>query len=454
MEWNGSWALELTGIRGCGAVLRMFWKTVQVGAVVGCVAVASAIGPMSSVSYGDDWAKFRGPGANGLPTKLNQGLPTTWSDSENLIWKSALPGMGASSPVLYQGKIYVTAHDGYGQDKDQPGDMSKLVRKLMCIDSQNGKVLWTAEQPSTANQENFASFTLLHGYASGTPYVDESGIYVYYGTTGAAAYDFDGKLRWLTHCGSGTHVFGTSNSPCVYKNVVIVNASVECGDLIGLNSKTGKEIWRAKGMDSSWNTPIIVAGPEGDELVVSVKGKVLAFNPLTGEPLWGCKGIDDYICPSVMEYKGTLYACGGRKNTIVAIKPGGRGDVTASHTKWRLDKGSNVSSPILLEDRLYWFSESKGIAYCANAETGTLIYEKRIEPKPERFYASPVAADGLLFFVSRIDGTFVVPANDEFSVLKINKFESDSSVFNGSPIVDSGRLYLRSDKYLYCVGKK
>lgn len=423
-------------------------KSFLASVVVGCLTTISA------TAQGDDWAKFRGPGANGLPAKLDQNLPTSWSDNENLIWKTPLPGMGASSPVLFQGKIYVTAHDGYGQDKDNPGDMSLLVRKLLCIDAASGKVLWTAEQPSTTKQEDFASFTLLHGYASGTPYVDATGIYVYYGTTGAAAYDFDGKLRWVTNCGAGTHVFGTSNSPCVYKNVVIVNASVECGDLIGLDSKTGKELWRAKGMDASWNTPIVVAGPQGDELVVSVKGKVLAYNPLNGEQLWSCKGIDDYICPSVLEYKGILYACGGRKNTIVAIKPGGRGDVTASHTKWRLDKGSNVSSPILLNDRLYWFSESKGIAYCAETESGKIVYEQRIEPKPERFYASPVAADGMLFFVSRIDGTFVVPAKDEFSVLNINKFESDSSVFNGSPIVDSGRLYLRSDKFLYCVGKK
>lgn len=454
MEWKGkdSSCNDLSGVSvdagRNGQVPKRLWKRLAAIAVIGCTVTFSA------VSNGDDWAKFRGPGANGLPANLNQGLPTNWSDTENLLWKTPLPGIGASSPVLYQGKLYVTSHDGYGQSKDNPGDMTKLVRKLLCIDAQSGKVEWSVEQPSTAKQEDFASFTLLHGYASGTPYVDDSGIYVFYGTTGAAAYEFNGKLRWVTNCGSGTHVFGTSNSPVVYKNVVIINASVESGNLIGLDSKTGQEIWRAKGMDASWNTPIIVAGGAGDELVVSVKGKVLGFNPLTGEQLWVCKGIDDYICPSVLEYKGILYACGGRKNTIVAIKPGGRGDVTETHTKWRLDKGSNVSSPILLEDRLYWFSESKGIAYCAKAETGEMVYEKRIEPKPERFYASPVAADGLLFFVSRIDGTFVVPAKDEFSILKINKFESDSSVFNGSPIVDSGKLYLRSDKFLYCVGKK
>jgi outer membrane protein assembly factor BamB len=419
--------------------------------VSGVMLSAGAIGV--STAQAEDWSKFRGPGANGLPANLNQGLPVTWSDSENVVWKTELPGIGASSPVLFKGKIYLTAHDGYGLDKDNPGDMSKLTRKLLCIDAKSGKVEWTAEQSSLSEQEKFASFTLLHGYASGTPAVDASGIYVFYGTSGAAAYDFDGKQRWITECGKGTHVFGTSNSPVIYKNVVIVNASVECGDLIGLDSATGKEVWRAKGMDASWNTPIVVSTPSGDELVVSVKGKVLAFNPANGEKLWECKGIDDYICPSVFEYDNVLFACGGRKNTIVAIKPGGRGDVTESHTLFRLAKGSNVSSPIIVNGRLYWFSESKGIAYCADAKSGEMIYEERVEPKPERFYASPVAADENIFFVSRIDGTFVVPASDKFTVSAVNKFESDSSIFNGSPIVDSGKLYLRSDKFLYCIGK-
>ena len=449
MEVNGSCVVRQT----MGAGRRGMDKPRPLSRWIlgGAIGLASLI---SNVSVGEDWAKFRGPAGNGLPAKLDQGLPTTWSDSDNVLWKTALPGMGASSPVLFKGKIYVTAHDGYGLEKDNAGDMNSLVRKLLCIDATTGKVVWSVEQQSKAAQENFASFTLLHGYASGTPYVDDSGIYVYYGTTGAAAYNFDGTLRWVTSCGTKTHVFGTSNSPVVYKNVVVVNASVECGDLIGLDSQSGKEIWRTGGMDNSWNTPILVKGSAGDELVVSVKGEVLAFNPETGEQLWSCKGIDDYICPSVLEYEGVLYACGGRKNTIVAIKPGGRGDVTQTHTLWRLDKGSNVSSPILLGDRLYWFSESKGIAYCANAKNGSLIFEKRIEPKPDRFYASPVAADGLLFFVSRNDGTFVVPAKDDFTIMAINKFESDSSVFNGSPIVDSGKLYLRSDKFLYCIGKK
>jgi len=433
--------------------LRALSVFTQCGALsAGLMLAVSGING-GSIQAGD-WTKFRGPAGNGLPTSMDQGLPLKWSDSENVLWKTELPGIGASSPVLFQGKIYVTAHDGYGLDKDNPGDMSKLERKLLCVDAANGKVLWTVAEPSANAQENFANFTPLHGYASGTPAVDDSGIYVFYGTTGAVAYDLDGKQRWVSHCGNGTHVFGTANSPVIYKNLVIVNASVECGDLIAFDKMSGKEVWRAKGMDSSWNTPIVVAGPDGDELVVSVKGKVLAFNPATGESLWSCKGIDDYICPSVLEYEGVLYACGGRKNTIVAIKPGGRGDVTESHTVWRLDKGSNVSAPILVGGNLYWFSESKGIAYCADAKSGELVYEKRIEPKPERFYASPVAADGHIFFVSRIDGTFVVPAKGEFSVESVNKFESDSSVFNGSPIVDSGKLYLRSDKYLYCVGKK
>ena len=132
----------------------------------------------------DDWARFRGNNGNGLPAKSDQKIPTSWSDSENLVWKVELPGIGASSPVLYKNRLYVTAHDGYGLNENEPGDMSQLERKLLAIDPKDGKVLWSVSEKSTTKQEEYKSFTLLHGYASGTPAVDDSGVYVYYGTTG------------------------------------------------------------------------------------------------------------------------------------------------------------------------------------------------------------------------------------------------------------------------------
>ena len=149
-----------------------------------------------------------------------------------------------------------------------------------------------------------------------------------------------------------------------------------------------------------------------------------------------------------------MYAIGGRGRKGLAVKAGGRGDVTETHRLWQMDRGSNVSSPVLHEGHLYWAHEGQGILYCASAETGKVVYEQRLDPKPGRIYASPVAVDGKLYYASRERGVFVVAAKPAFELISHNKIESDKSIFNGSPVVSNGQLLLRSNEYLYCVGSK
>ena len=168
---------------------------------------------------------------------------------------------------------------------------------------------------------------------------------------------------------------------------------------------------------------------------------------------WDCGGIDDYICPSIIAQDGILFAIGARRSTIVAVKSGGSGDVTETHVLWRENRGSNVSSPVFHDGHLYWAKETNGIFYCANAETGELVYEERLDPAPGRIYASPLAADGKLFYVSREKGVIVLPAKPVFEVIAQNVFADDSSIFNASPITIGNRLIFRSDKAMYCVGK-
>ena len=404
------------------------------------------------VARAGDWPQFRGPDA--AARSGDTGLPATWDADTNIVWKVALPGPGASSPVTFGDKIFVTCYSGYGLNEREPGDMALLSRHLLCLNRADGSVVWNATQPSTNPQKPYRGFIALHGYVSGTPAVDETGIYVFYGTTGAAAYDHDGTLRWLTNCGTGTHDFGTANSPVLFGDLVIVNASVECGDLIALEKKTGKEVWRLAGMDMSWNTPALVKTAEGNwELAVNNKGAVIGVDPQTGEKLWTCDGINDYICPSVLAEGDMLYVIGGRKNTAIAVRSGGRGDVTGTHKVWEIGKGSNVSSPVYLDGYLYWSNESRGAAYCVDAKTGEVIYEERLDPNPGRIYASPVAVDGKLYYVSRDKGAYVLPAKPEFVQLAHNVIEGDDSIFNGSPVISNGQILLRSDKFLYCIGK-
>ena len=402
---------------------------------------------------GADWPQFRGPGSQGVGTA--KGLPTTWSDSSNIVWQTPLPGYGASSPILWKDSIYVTGYSGYGQSKDQPGEQSNLKLHLSTLRRSDGSIQWTETFSARTPVENYAQFIALHGYASSTPAADADRVYVYFGRSGAAAYTHDGTRVWKRVLGDKTHMFGTGTSPVLFGDLVIINAYVECGDMIALRKDTGEEVWRAKGLDRAWNSPVLVDVAGGQELVINSERKMQGFNPQTGELLWTCQGIEDYICPTVVSHDGVVYAVGARKGTAIAVRAGGRGDVTTTHRLWTIDYGSNVSSPVYYDGHLYWANESRGIAYCAEAATGKLVYKERLKPSPQFVYASPLVADGKLYYVSRQDGAYVLDASPKFNLLAHNVLTpKDDSVFNASPVPDGNRLLLRSDKFLYAIGEK
>jgi outer membrane protein assembly factor BamB len=206
-------------------------------------------------------------------------------------------------------------------------------------------------------------------------------------------------------------------------------------------------------MSASWNTPLLLDAAGRPELVVNVHSRLLAFDPQTGKQLWTCAAFEDYVCPSVIAHDGVVYLIGARANSAMAVKAGGSGDVTRTHVLWELNRGSNVSSPVYHDGHLYWASESRGIFYCVNAREGKAVYEERLTPGPDRIYASPVVADGKIYLVSRTRGTYVIDAKPEFKILAHNTL-GDTSVFNASPAVVDGRLLLRSDRALYCIGKQ
>ena len=419
----------------------MFKRCMQVVLCFGCVIVAAIV-------QAEGWTQFRGSDY-GRTSETN--VAERWV-SEMVAWKTPLPGRGASSPVIFDNRIYLTAYTGYGIDKGEPGDPANLVRHLLCIEAEHGNIVWQKAVPAQSDKNEFNTWGVgLHGYASSTPAVEKTGIYIFFGETGVLAFNHAGEELWRANCGAGTHAFGAGNSPVLYKNLVIANASVESGDMIALNKSDGSEVWRQPEINRAWNTPVIYRASNGaNELAVTIAGKILAFDPDTGKPLWNCAGIDDYICPHITVQDGILYASGGRRSKMIAIRSGGSGDVTESHRMWELAKGSNVSSPIYHDGHLYWAKEQKGILYCANAVTGELLYEERLDPTPDRIYASPLLANGRLYYTSREDGIYVVDAKPEFELLAHTNLEGDDSVFNASPVpLPGGTVLLRSDKYLY-----
>jgi len=285
-----------------------------------------------------------------------------------------------------------------------------------------------------------------------TPAADAERLYVFFGKSGVFAFSLDGKQLWHADVGSKVHGWGSATSPVLYKDLVIVNASVESESLVALNKHTGKEVWRAAGMRESWNTPIFVTVDGGKtELVLAIMGKVLGVDPVTGESLWSCAtGIGWYMVPSLTKHQDTVYCIGGRTGGSLAVRAGGRGDVTSSRRLWTLSKGSNVSSPIYHDGHLYWLHENLGVVYCVEAATGNVVYEERLE-NAGQFYPSPVLAGDKLYCLSRRGAVFVIAAKPKFELLARNDL-SDRSSFDASPAIDRGRLLVRSDRFLYCIG--
>jgi outer membrane protein assembly factor BamB len=396
----------------------------------------------------DDWAQFRGPTQMGTAT--DTGLPVTWSADSNVVWKTELPGPGASSPVVVGNRVFVTSFSGYNLDKNNPGNLTDLKRHLVCLERATGKVLWTRVVPAVQPEAKMQTYLDLHGYATSTPVCDGKHVYVFFGTAGVLAFDVDGQQQWQAKVGKGTSGWGSATSPVLYKDLVIVNASVECGCLVALDRKSGAEVWRAKGISSSWSTPVLVRVPnKGTELVVSGTKQVLGFDPDTGKALWNANSFNWYVCPTVVAHDGVVYAL--QNSACVAVKAGGTGDVTSTHTLWEKKFGAVVSSPVYHDGHLYW---AAGTAYCLKADDGSVVYKERLKPAPGDIYASPVLADGKIYYVSRKAGTFVVEAGPKFKLMAHNTLDPDISIFNGSPAVSNGQLLLRSDRYLYCIGTK
>ena len=400
---------------------------------------------LSRMSVAGDWPQFRGPG--GLGVSNEKDLPLKWGAGENVIWKKAMPGYGASSPIALGERLYLTCYSGYGTGSGS-GTMEDLTLHVVCVNRDDGQILWQKrvkpKLPESAHVRD-------HGYAAPTPATDGKHIYIFFGKTGVFKFDLRGKQLWQADVGSRTHRWGCGTSPVLYKNLVIVNASVESGSLVAFAKETGKEVWRARGVDRSWSTPHLVEVAGGkQELVVSVEGSIIGFDPGAGQRLWWCDGIPDYVCPSAVSQDGVVYVLGGRRSRCIAVRAGGRGDVTDTHTLWEARVGANVSSPVIHEGHLYWVSDRNRVAYCLRLSDGKVIYSERLDSQP---YASALLGDDKLYIVTRHGGTYVLSAKPKYEELAHNELD-DRSTFNASPIVSNGRLFLRSDRFLYCIGKK
>jgi hypothetical protein len=343
----------------------------------------------------------------------------------------------------------------------QPGNQEDLRHHLLCLDRASGKILWNKVSKALLPEQPYRGWVATHGYSSATPVTDGKAVYAFFGRSGVRAYRLDGEPLWHASVGEKTHGWGSGASPILHGGLLVVNASCESNALVALNKADGKEVWRVNGINSSWSTPAVATLADGkQELGVPVRGRTLGIDPATGVQLWQCKSMKDGSCPSVLACDGVFYVTGERPGRTLAIRAGGRGDVTDSHLLWDVPGSPTVSTPLIHKGLMYWVND-QGVAVCRKVGTGEVVYENRLTftgraDRPtfanDKVLASLVLADGRLYCLGLKGGTRVLALGPAFKLLAANEL-ADPSLFNATPVPGKGQLLVRSDKFLYCIGK-
>jgi outer membrane protein assembly factor BamB len=398
-----------------------------------------------------EWPGFRGPEGTGVSTE--KGLPVEWGEKENLTWKVKLPGPGSSSPIVWGDRVFVTSYSGYAEGNGDPGDVKNLHRHLVCVDRNKGKIIWSSDVPARQPELDWKRAVQQHGYSTSTPVTDGERVYAFFGKTGVFAYDFDGKQLWHADVGKLLNAFGTGASPALWRNLLLVNAAVEGGGFQALDKCTGKMVWKVKLYDDCWSTPLVVDVPgKEQEVILMTPGLVRGFEPATGKELWRCACEEpDYVSATPLVRAGVVYVMGSGQlgQAVMAVRTGGRGDVSKTHVLWKQDVGASFCSPVLAGPYLYFFSN---FAYCLKVDTGEIVFRARL-PGLGREYASPVAGDGKIYLFTRRGTGYVLAARDHLEVLARNTLDAANS-FVASPAVDRGQIFVRSHNTLYCIGAK
>lgn len=432
------------------------------------------------------WTGFRGSSHDGVSHTGKP--PTEWGDETNIRWRTELPGPGSSSPVIANGRIYIACYSGYGKYLDDGGDKSKLVHHLACFSQKNGKLLWNTGVPGPLKKDARQMQLSEHGFASPTPIVSGDRIFTYFGRAGVVAFDTDGKIQWQTDLGypdpdapvAANQVvqrgrvlslkWGFAASPVLHEGLVIVNCSEESNSIRALDQKSGKLIWKheAAELEGTAITPVVVGKPDKAVLLIVLGGEIWGMNPLNGKFLWRVKTATMGGMSSMPVADGELAYVFGGDDVSYGIRYARSiartaADSAASTVKAAGDKSTDprvawtsksvaISSPILYKGRLL-VVRPDGHGLCIDPKNGEVLLEERLAGRTGSVYASPVLADGRFYVVSRKRGTFVYSADGKFELLSRNQLMEDGTQFNASPALDGDQLYLRSDKYLYCIAK-
>ena len=391
-----------------------------------------------SVTQAQNWPNWRGP--NGDGTSIETNLPVKWDSVTNVLWKTRVPGIGHSSPVVWENKIFLTTALIETQEK-----------VLLCYDTKRGGLLWQKTMLKGAFEKKHDN----NSYASGTPATDGSRIYVSFldgNDVVVAAYDFEGKQVWIQRPGTFSSPHGYSCSPALFEDKVIINGDSQEGSFAAALGKTdGRIIWRISHdkPSHSFSTPIFRKMAGKMQMIFCGNREIAGYNPNDGSKYWFVSGPSEDFCSSPVynEKSGlVLVSSAWPVRNLVAVKPDGSGDVTASKVVWESRKGAYyVPSPVCTDDYLFT-TMTTGQVHCIEIATGNILWTEDMGMQ----YSSPVLAGGLVYMPNDDGVITVIKPGPKFQQIAKNPI---GERMNASPAISNGKIYLRSYQHLFCIGE-
>jgi outer membrane protein assembly factor BamB len=424
---------------------------------------------------GVNWPSFRGPNASGIAA--DHATPISWDveTSKNIKWKTAIPGLAHSSPIVWGDRMFVTTASGEAGAELKVGvygsiepvdDESIHEWKVYCLDKKTGKILW--EQTAHKGVPKVKRHPKAT-HANTTPATDGKYVVAFFGSEGLFCYDMDGKLAWKKDFGLLDSSFFMvpsaqwefASSPVIHQGIVIVQCdALNTAFLAALDIKTGEEIWRTTREDvPTWSTPTIHVGEKNTQIIVNGFKHIGGYDFKTGKELWKISGGGDIPVPTPVVAHGLVFinSAHGRLSPIYAIKLESEGDISLAEDKtsndsivWSVRRGgSYMLTPLIYGDFLYNL-QWNGALTCFNAKTGEVMYKEQLG-KMTGFSASGVAADGKLYFSSEEGDIFVLKAGPEFEVIATNSMKDECMA---TPAISEGTLFFRTHHYLIAVSDK
>ena len=413
-------------------------------------------------AHAENWPRFRGPNGQGISSETN--LPTKWSATENIAWKTPIPADGWSSPIVWGDRIFLTGTSDRG-----------VSCRVLCLNAADGKILWDKKvfDQQTTRKEG------KNSYATPTAVTDGQAVYALFGSGGVAALDFSGNIRWTNTDNKFYSRHGLGSSPILYKDLLVIpwDWSIVPGPgieektgwqipwdkafVLALDTKTGKEKWRTpRGLSRiSHMTPIVATIGGKDQIISPAGDAIQGFDPDSGALLWTVKSGGEGVTPSPVLAGPDLLVTqsgfptgvpGGAAIRAVKLDPSAKGDVTASHIAWEQRKNvPNLPSLVFHQPSGLLFGVTeKGFALCLNSKTGDPVWTERLGGN---FSASPVLADNRVYLLAESGETVILEPSDKFKELARNKLADGEGPTQASMAVSSGKLYIRTAKHLWCI---